>query len=457
MNPRALALFFVAVALAGGLAFLFLGPGAGPAQGPEALNAGPEVSLRPTRPADGPAERAAPARVELEGVSGSWTVFVGGPKGEPLPEARVRAQRGDDVRSATGRATWVGLQPGTWTLTVEAADLPTWRQDVVVAGGGQPTRTVVKLTNETRVVGVVLDQRGDPAGGVQVWLLGPGASHPTEAARSKGLANATSSADGRFQIQAADAGTYRLSVGRAGQPARYEGGPIDLQRGRDVRVRVVVPARARLTVEAALDDYKGPNVLALIAEREAPAADAAETKFDEADGVAETDGRGRRLSPGEAEALRRKREELGGSEGAEGDELAEAKAASLEALTAEQEARIREAEARMERERQRRARLVPEGWANVRSVRFDAGTVGKVQELPEGRPVRFILYRGVEGFQINENLVAPEGADVLLTLTPPAPFAPGVELPEFPRTAASRMVVTNIGQGALPLGLTIEE
>ncbi len=457
MNPRALALLLVAVALAGGLAFVFFGSGAPPTAGPAALTDAPDLAPRTTRPADGPAERAAPARVELEGVSGSWTVFVGGPKGEPLPAARIRAQRGDDQRSASGRATWVGLQPGTWLLEVEAADLPTYREEVLVAGGGQPTRTVVKLTNDTRVVGVVLDQRGDPAGGVQVWLLGAGAQHPADAVRSKGLANATSTSDGRFQILATEPGTYRLSVGRAGQPARFESGPVELIRGRDVRVRVVVPARARLTVEAALDDYKGPNVLALIAEREGPPPGAAETKFEEADGVAETDGRGRRLSPGEAEAIRRKREELGGSEGAEGDDIAEAKAASLEALTAEQEARMREAEARMERERQRRARLVPEGWANVRSVRFDAGTLGTVQELPEGRLVRFVLYRGVEGFQINENLMAPEGADVHLTLTPPPPFPPGVELPEFPRTASSSMRVTPIGQGALPLGLTVED
>jgi hypothetical protein len=44
-----------------------------------------------------------------------------------------------------------------------------------------------------------------------------------------------------------------------------------------------------------------------------------------------------------------------------------------------------------------------------------------------------------------------------LTLTPPTPFAPGAELPEFPRIAPSRMVVTPLGPNAVPLGLTFED
>lgn len=455
MNARALTFLLAVVALGGGLAyFMTRGTPSAPA-GDGAL-----VSTLDSRPRPAPVNepRATPGleRAQLAGLSGVWTILVVGQKGEPLSAARITARKGSASQAAEsikGRATFSGLEPGSWDLTVAAEGLPTWEDSVVVEGGGKETRTVVKLTNEIRVSGTVLDERGDPVGGIALWLLPEHGSHPTDAATAKGVTQFTSTTDGRFQLTTDQPGRYRVTVGRAGQKPRFESDAFELAHGRERRAKVVVPARARLVVDIPLDDHKGPNVLAVLGQREGPPPPQVETTKD-LDGDTTTTGEGRRLlSAAESDAIRRKREAVG-EEGLEPSDDEIAKAKSLEQATGEQRQRMLEAEQRMERERLRRSRLIEEGWANVRSARFDPGSLGQIPDLPEGRPLRFVLYRGIEGFQVTETLVAPPGASVRLTLTPPAPFPPSVELPEFPRVTPSRMEVTPIGSEALPLGLT---
>lgn len=453
MNARALLLLFAVLALGGGLAYFLTREAPRPTAGDGPLVSDLGDAPRPTGPAEQPAQRPL-ERAQLLGLSGVWTIVVVGPRGEPLSEASITARSGnttETAKSSKGRATFTGLEPGTWQLSVTAEGLPTWDAAVPVEGGGKETRTVVKLTNQIRVAGNVLDERGEPVGGINLWLLRENESHPTDPASSKALIQFTSTSDGRFQLDTEEPGRWKVSVGRAGQKPRFESAVFELARGRERRATVVVPARARLTIVVPPDSYSGPNVLTVLAQREGPSPPVETTKSE--DGETTQTDIDRAVSPADAEAIRRKREALGQA-GAEGTDEAFAKEKSVQELTGEQRQRIQEAEERMERERQRRGRLVEEGWANVRSARFDQGAQGEVAELPEEKPLRFVLYRGAEGFLITETLVAPKGASVRLTLTPPAPFPPSAELPEFPRIAPSRMEITPVGPNALPLGLT---
>jgi len=457
MNARSLLLLIAVLAMGGGLAYFLTREAPRPTANDGPLVSGLGQATRPTAPVDEPSQRT-PGRATLVGLSAAWTIIVTGPLGEPLSDASITARFGgsaETVKSTKGRATFIGLEPGTWQLTVAAEGFPTWDRQVPVEGGGKETRTIVKLTNQIRVSGNVMDERGQPVGGVTLWLLAENSSHPTDASLSKGLIQYTSTTDGRFQLDTEEPGRWKVTVGRAGQKPRFESHAFELERGRERRATVVVPARARLTIEVSPDDYMGPNVLAVLAQREGPPSPpVVNTKSLDGD-TTESDDRGA-VSPSEAEAIRRKRQPLGDS-GAEGGDEALAKAQSLEQLTGEQRQRMQEAEERMQRDRQRIARLIEEGWMNVRSARFDRGALGEVEELPEDKPLRFVLYRGVEGFQITETLLAPRGASVRLSLSPPAPFLPGVELPEYPRIAPSRMEITRLGSDALPLGLTFED
>jgi hypothetical protein len=458
MNARALLLILAVLALGGGLAYFLTSEAPRPSSDDGPLVSGLGQAPRATAPEDVPSQRGTLERAQLVGLSGAWTIIVVGPRGESLNDARITARLGDTTetaKTAKGRATLTGLEPGTWQLTVSHEGLPTWDAAVAVEGGGKETRTPVKLTNQIRVAGNVLDERGEPVGGVTLWLLRENESHPTDAQLAKGLIQHTSTTDGRFQLDTEEPGRWKLSVGRAGQKPRFESAVFELEHGPERRAKVVVPARARLVVDVPSDDYKGPNILTVLAQREGPPPNVETTKSSDGDTTHTEDGS--QTSPSELEAVRRKRAALGdaGAEGGDGDE-AFAKAQSLEQLSGEQRQRMQEAEQRMERERQRRARLIEEGWTNVRSVRFERGMPGEIAELPEEKSLRFVLYRGSEGFQVAETLVAPRGASVRLTLTPPPPFAPGAELPDFPRLAPSRMEVTLIGPKSLPLGLTFE-
>lgn len=476
MNARALILILLVLAGVGGLGYFAFVDAPGPrrAEGPAAP--GPaRTTPRPTADSGATARTTPGARTELVGLSGVWSIFVVGPKGEPLPEAEIVARPVDDrtgklAQSARGRATFTGLDPGQWELTVTHPAYPR-RVDVYeIAGQGQQTRTTVQLTHEIRLTGVVVDQRGGIVRGVPVGLLPEFDSPPTEGVAANGLdkgdegpakeqskraqQNATTTTDGRFKLGAPAPGRYRLSVGRQGAEPRFESEAFDLDYGRERLVRLVIPAHAHLTIEVPRDDYKGPNVLAVLGQRDIPLSTSSD--YNGAGTSTDVDGAARKVSPDEVEdTLRTKRkqlgEDLGKSEGSEGLDPAK-----LAQLTAEQAARVREAEERSEADRARRARLIEEGWATLRSARFDSGAIGEVPELPENKPLRFVLYRGVEGFTIMENLIAPRGASVTLRLTPPAPLQPGVPLSEFPRTAGSRLEITPIGPDALPLGLTFE-
>ena len=458
MNLRALLLLLAVLATGGGLAYFLTREGPPPTAGDGPLVSALGSTRRPTGPVDEPAARPL-ERAQLVGLSAAWTIYVTGPKGEPFSDATVTARLGGSTESAKsdarGRTTLTGLEPGNWQLTVAAEGFPTWDGPVPVEGGGKETRTIVKLTNEIRVAGNVVDQRGEPVGGVTLWLVPENAGHPNDPGLSKGMIHYTSTSDGRFQLDTDEPGRWKVTVGRAGQPSRFESHAFELERGRERRVNVVVPAQVRLTVEMASDDYKGPNVLAILAQREGPPPPTVETtKSLDGDTTTTEDGGGRAAA--EAEAVRRKREALGES-GVEGSDEAFAKEKSLEQLTGEQRQRMQEAEERLQRERLRRARLIEEGWVNLRSARFDRGAVGQVDDLPAAKPLRFVLYRGTEGFQISETLIAPQGASVRLALSPPAPFPPGAELPDYPRIASSRMEVTPLGPDALPVGLSFAD
>lgn len=468
MNARTLLLLVAALVLGGGLAYLFLG-GDAPQRSTEGplvsdVDRGPKRVVKDTEPT----ERTLPsARAELTGLSGNWLILPGGPKGEKLPQCRITTKRGNDTRTAKGQASFSGLDPGDWDLTIEADGLPTWRGTVAVAGGGKPTTTTPRLSNDIRVSGTLVDQRGEPVGGASVWLLPEGAEHPTDGntAKELSLTPVTSTADGRFRIEAKSAGTWRLSVGKIGTEPRFVSDRFELELGRERLVRVTVPAHARLTVTCPPDEFTGANVLAVLGQREPSVGPDPNTSASDGDTVTDLTGGDRRLSPGELEAVRKKRELVenfgkgdvpAGAEGASLEDQALSAQKALEQMSEENQARMREAEERATRERNRRARLIEEGWATIRSVRFEPGAIGEVTDLPEGKNLRFVLYRGSEGFTISESLMAPVGASVELTVMPPPPFPPNVELPEVPRTAGSRMVVTPIGRDALPVGLVFE-
>jgi hypothetical protein len=454
MNPRALSLLLAVLATGGGLAYFLTQEAPRPTAGDGPLVSGLGQTQRPSAPPDEPTQRNL-GRAQLVGLSAAWTIHVRGPRGEPFSDASITARLGnttETAKSVKGRATFTGLEPGTWQLTVVGEGFPTWDASYEVKGGGEETSTIVKLTNEIRVAGNVVDQRGEPVGGVNLWLVPENGSHPIEAGLSKALIQYTSTSDGRFQLDTEEPGRWKVTVGRAGQQPRFESHVFELERGRERRVNVVVPARARLSIEMAPDDYMGPNVLSILAQREGPPAPPVPTtKSPDGDTTETDDGGGR--SAAEMDAVRRKRETLAES-GVEGTDEAFAKDKSLEQLTVEQQQRMQEAEERLQRERLRRARLIEEDWMNVRSARFDRGAVGEIEDLPEGKPLKFVLYRGTEGFLISESLVAVQGVSVRLSLSPPPAFPPGVELPEHPRIAPSRMEITPLGPNALPIGLT---
>ncbi|MEZ6014323.1 MAG: carboxypeptidase-like regulatory domain-containing protein [Planctomycetota bacterium] len=450
MNSRTLSLLLVVVALCGGLAFVVL-------SGPQtpARSGGPLVSdLNTTGPGpardDQGASRSAPAaRAQLVSPADTWTVIVVGPKGEPLPDAKIVARCDGTTETSRGRALFTGLESGTWTLTVESEGLPTYHEDVVLIPG-KPTRTFAQLTNKIRVSGFVVDERGEPVGGVNLWLLAEGTEHPKDGKVAADLEHSIATNDGRFKLTADEPGRWRLTAGRPGNRPRFESEPFDLDFGRERSVRVVVPARARLRVEVAADDFKGKNVISVLGQREQ--APPAETTVSDGGETKTRDGQKRGMT--DEEILRRKKEALGDSGSDDGSDAG--KPLNLAELSAQQQARMREAEERAERERQRRARLIEEGWTNLRSARVDSGGFDVIDELPEEKPLRFVLYRGAEGLLINESVVAPKGCTLTLTLTPPPPLPPGTDLPDYPRTTGSRLDIGRLGKEALPVGLTFE-
>jgi len=446
MNARNLILVLAALALAGGLAFVLLEDSDVPV-----VPSGPLVSDgAPTRgpsPEPGPSvnRSATTERAVLTGLSGLWSVYVVGPKGEPLPLAKVTARKDGKSLTGVGNTTFNAVDPGEWEVSVVSPEFPAWNTTVAVSGGGQATRTTARLSAEVRLPGMVVDERGLAGGGASLWLLPEGTSHPLDGNQGKQVASAMSERDGSFRIEAKEAGTYRISVGRPGETPLLMTEPFALAHGRERFARLVVPARARLTIETMISDaYKGPNLLTVLAEQPTPiyAGASGNTADGQNDGAADD----------EAAAIEKKRASLRGNDQGEGFKTKE----SLE-LTPEQQARIREAEERAARDHLRRTALVPEGWTTVKSVRFNEGSQGEILDLPEGQPLRFVLYRGVEGFRIQDLVTASRGADVKLTLTPPDPFPPNIELPEIPRTTNSRLVVTPLGRDALPVGLTFTD
>jgi hypothetical protein len=163
-----------------------------------------------------------------------------------VPASQVALSGGgfDEATDAAGRFEVAGLSAGTYALQPFAEGFAPPREPVSVElpAGRDVDDVRVTLPPQGSVRGLVVDDRGDPVGGVQVTAMGEFSG------------GAQSSGDGRFEIRGLYPGDYQVRADRVDITPPMPDGPPP---GVPVRVDVDRPAEVRLTVPAARGELRG--------------------------------------------------------------------------------------------------------------------------------------------------------------------------------------------------------
>ncbi|MEM6571017.1 MAG: carboxypeptidase-like regulatory domain-containing protein [Planctomycetota bacterium] len=446
---RALPLLLLFVVAAGGLAYLALDTG--PSNPDE--SSGRTMVDPGQRPAPMVAEESSTDQSELAAVASTTSTdrlgqdeparsleiipmnFVG----QLVPEARITATHRTDERTATGRTKWESIPSGTWELVVEAEGEPVWRREAVL-GPGEVKRIAVRLGNQIKVRGTVVDTNGAAITRVPVFFLPKGVTHPQSkdmrrdpnAPRepmksSNGAITATLEAGGRFQATLPDAGEWRVSVGRPGDPRWTQPKGSELTHGGPDQAMVTVPASASLRVRFTGPEAEHPRQVSayvydsrmaqMVLEGRANGQGKGEpTTIKDAQRAAKE----RALSG--AEAAREKARALGYAD-AEVDQRASGSGTARPMRDENQRAIDQEGGYGREdgdRFRQAANQLFEPGWRMVRSARIESGSA-LLTDLPGGTDLRFLFVRGTERIVTAGSYRVQDGrtSDGKATLPPP--------------------------------------
>lgn len=143
-----------------------------------------------------------------------------------------------------------GLTAGTWKVRGAAPDLLPGFGEVHLELG-QRRRLVIQLLGTLRVDGHLFDNQGQALTRTEVWLLGPGESHPSTPGIAKARLGTLTGAGGSFHLRPAKPGQYRISVGPPGAPRWAELRGQALEPGGASKVHVVIPSKGRLKLRMA--------------------------------------------------------------------------------------------------------------------------------------------------------------------------------------------------------------
>lgn len=166
----------------------------------------------------------------------------------PSPDPRLPTAGVDERIDAAGRFEISGLMPGAYRVQVHGESLRTTQEPVLVelTAGSDADNVQIRLPPSGELRGVVVDERGDPVGRLQVI---------SRTDDSDGSFGAVTASDGNFMIGSVAPGEYRVYASRPG-PVSATPGPAT---GEETTVRVVVDtvAEARLVVAAARGEIRG--------------------------------------------------------------------------------------------------------------------------------------------------------------------------------------------------------
>lgn len=179
----------------------------------------------------------------------SLVVDVVDDAGESVEGAQITAVGPADgsVAASGARADWTGLDPGGWTVRVEAEGcFPTTQVVALEAGKNRTLR--IEIQRGGRITGTVQNHYGHGVRPWPVWLLRGDEVHPLNLAAGKTLASVRLSENGTFDTGLLAAGSYRLSVGPEGRAELTMDAPLELEPGRSRAVDIVVPARSGVRV-----------------------------------------------------------------------------------------------------------------------------------------------------------------------------------------------------------------
>jgi hypothetical protein len=167
-------------------------------------------------------------------VSGT---LLDGIHGEPVASARVslasldkRDERTTVITRDNGEFSFAGLAAGSYTLTAQALGYLSqsfnqheqFSSSVVVGSNHDATNLVFRLTPASTIVGIVVDEAGEPVRDAQVWLYLNHAFEGVEQTRSR--AQSGTDDQGSFRFNHLAAGRYFIAVSARPWYAQY--GPI---------------------------------------------------------------------------------------------------------------------------------------------------------------------------------------------------------------------------------------
>ncbi|MFT7677231.1 MAG: hypothetical protein ACI8QC_001209 [Planctomycetota bacterium] len=223
---------------------LLVGADGGPAEGPEvgpakAANEGSENTQGLDQ--DG-LQAELESEFELLVMDGSgrelteFSLTLDGPGGEHIERTSAGLIR--------------GLAAGAWKVRGDAVNLlPGFGEVELVLG--KRRRLVLQLLDTLRIEGTLVDNHGQPLPRVQVWLLGPGQSHPTSLALAKARLGTITGVNGRFELRPTEPEKYSISVGPPGAPRWTQRRGQELEPGGPTKVRVVIPSVGGLQLRMA--------------------------------------------------------------------------------------------------------------------------------------------------------------------------------------------------------------
>lgn len=329
------------------------------------------------------------------GIAQSWRVVVRADDAVAASGARIRAsqQFGDARLTADGEARWDDIQPGRWTLEVEADGYPLWSRAVVI-DPGESKVTVAMMGEPYRIVGTVRDVERSPCAEHFVGFLPVADAIPSEPLEWLSLPSTRTDGEGRFAAEIKEAGDYRMFIGHRGRIRLLDDEVLSATSGAVATANVVVPVPTRLAISGR--DEGGPDralqegtLYAFSIYRRAEILDL-ERPLPEVPEPEPVDLN----APGVDDEMR----------------------AELEASLAKDGLPVPEDDLR------RRRSVVPEGWRVDRSSGLAPGREIVLTDLPASEELRFAARRGVEVFRVEGSvavhpnavtrvrLVWPEGA-----------------------------------------------
>ncbi len=425
---RALPLILFAALAAGGLGFFALSQGQGPA-GPVPSDPGQPARARSTSPQPATsAPEAAPdlakpvrtvrkPRPRTDGAAKWLEIVPMNERGQQVSEATVVAEKDAERLEGTGRVRWEGLEAGEWTVTVSAADLPTWKRTLVL-GNEEKRREAARLSERLRIEGKIIDVYGEPLAKQQVYLLPRGKSHPTreeiETRRNElnqpgvgptnGAIGVMTLANGRFRATLPSAGEWRVSVGLPGKAHWTQKKAVELTIGGPDQLLAVVPAQSRLTFEIDPElaaELRPAQVSAYAFDAQLAARLSQQRAEYERTKRAMVDMKNERKRLGEMtkEELRANGGKL--SQGALLDKSSDGRGVrsqkEMNQIAYEKGMAALEAEANgLSSGGATRAPLFGEGWRPVGSSRFSSEGEAVMRNLPSGTEIQFLFMRGRE-------------------------------------------------------------